>query len=49
MLLSIEIVLLLSSCDDIERESWDSEDVWKSNFDSVTLSFLLLIGTVSNF
>ena len=49
MLLSIEIVLLLSSCDDVERESWDSEDVWESNFDSVTLSFLLLIGTVSNF
>ena len=49
MLLSIEIVVLLSSCDDVERESWDSEDVWESNFDSVTLSFLLLIGTVSNF
>ena len=39
MQLSIEIVLLLSSCDDGERESWDI----------VTLSFLLFIGTISNF
>ena len=38
MLLSIEIVLLLSSCDGGEKGSWDI----------VTLSFLLFIGTISN-